>query len=155
VDVSVGDDRHMPRRFEERVGVLLGEVFQVGDGRVLLQDHLAVPVGEDLQGVLLADAEGAADLLWNDDASQIVDAANHSRGLQAVSTSRAKVFAWAEALMSGSQRQRPQELAWGRAKSLPNRRRWTGAGSTGDHRGGTASGPDRQHQRGRPGRPPD
>src|SRR5690606_5088862 len=87
VGIAVGDERDVTGGFEEAVRVFLGEVLQIGDGRVLLEDHLAVAVRKDLQGVPLADPEGSADLLGYHDAAEVVDASYNACRLHGPDTS--------------------------------------------------------------------
>lgn len=61
--VAVGDDGGELGGTGEDVAELGGKVLQPADERILLKNDLAVPRGEDLQGVALADTHGAADLL--------------------------------------------------------------------------------------------
>ena len=46
--------------------------------RVFFEDDLAVVAGENFQRVTLADAQGAADFLWNDHTTQVIDSSNDS-----------------------------------------------------------------------------
>ena len=74
--VPVGDSGGKIGAAAQRVAELDGEVLQPADQGVLLEDDLAIPCGVDLQRVALADTHGAADLLGDDDTSQIIDPAH-------------------------------------------------------------------------------
>ena len=70
--VLVGDEHRRAAGLGQGLGVLGREVPQLSDGRILLKNNLAVPLGEDFQRVTLADTEGAAYLFGNDDSAQVV-----------------------------------------------------------------------------------
>lgn len=56
----------------QRVADLRGELGQLAHGGILFENDLSVGVGVDLQRVALADTHGAADLLGDDHAAEVV-----------------------------------------------------------------------------------
>ena len=82
--VPVGDGDELARALVQGLAQLAGEIRQTAHEGVFLKHDAALAVGEDLQGVALPDAHGAADLLRDDLPAQVVDAAHdtssfHSR----------------------------------------------------------------------------
>ena len=70
--VLIGDEHRRTAGFGQCFGVLRGEVAQLADGGILFKNYLSVPLGEYLQRVTLADAQGAANFLGNDDPAEVV-----------------------------------------------------------------------------------
>ena len=70
--VPVGDNGRQLGGPGQGVAELSGKVLQPANERILLKNDLAVPGGEDLQGVTLADTHGAADLFGDHHAAQVV-----------------------------------------------------------------------------------
>lgn len=70
VAVTYGD--RPARGLVERFADLCGIAAQLAHGRIFFENDLAVLLRVDLQRVTLADAQGAADLLGDDDAAEIV-----------------------------------------------------------------------------------
>ena len=70
--VPVGNGGNMAGGGADGFAHLGGEFLQVPHGGILPEDHSPVLFRIDLQRVALADAQGAADLLGDDDPAQIV-----------------------------------------------------------------------------------
>lgn len=52
------------------------EIYTEKDGEVIFKNHLAVLLRVDFQRVALADTQGTADLLWDDDPPEVVNASD-------------------------------------------------------------------------------
>ena len=70
--VPVGDGDELARALVQGLAQLAGEIRQAAHEGVFLKHDAALAVGEDLQGVPLPDAHGAADLLGDDHPAQVV-----------------------------------------------------------------------------------
>ena len=84
VAVAHGGDR--PGGLVQRIADLHGELGQLAHRGILFKNDLPVGVGVDLQRVALADAHGAADLLGDDHAAEVVDPAHDSGCLHILKT---------------------------------------------------------------------
>ena len=76
--VAVADDDSHVAYLVKCLGVLRGKAGQLADRRIFFEDDLAFAVGVDLKRVALADTHGAADLLRDNDPSEVVDSAHDS-----------------------------------------------------------------------------
>ena len=71
-------DRHA-EVFGQNLGIDGGELAQAQQRRILFKNDFPVGIGKNFQRVALAYALGAADLLGDDHAAQLVDAAHDAR----------------------------------------------------------------------------
>ena len=76
--VPVADSSDVASVFAHRFADLRGKLRQIAHGRIFLENDLAVLFRIDLQRVAFADTECPADLLGDDDAAEVVDAAHDS-----------------------------------------------------------------------------
>ena len=71
--ITVGNEDRVSGGAKQDLAILSGNAAQLADGGILLKDDLPLVADEDLQRVALPNAHGSADLLGNNDPSQIVD----------------------------------------------------------------------------------
>ena len=76
--LPVRHSSHVARILADRVANLRSKVAQIAHGRIFFENDLAVLFCINLQRVTLADAQGSADLLGDDDAAQIIDPADNT-----------------------------------------------------------------------------
>ncbi|CDN43921.1 hypothetical protein BN871_DT_00350 [Paenibacillus sp. P22] len=76
--IPVRDQGDVSGAFAERFRIFLGEVAQLADRGVLLEDDFPVAIDKYLQRVSFADAKRTADFLRDNDTAQIIDPAHDS-----------------------------------------------------------------------------
>ena len=76
--VFIHDTGHMSRCLGKAFGVFLSECPQFPNGRIFLQNDFAFSICENFQRVAFPNSECAADFLWNDYSSQVIDSSDNA-----------------------------------------------------------------------------
>ena len=82
--VPVADHDGEAAGLREGLGILSGELCELTNGGIFLEDDFALAIRVDFKGVALADTHGSADLLRDHDAAEVIDPSHNTGSFHGV-----------------------------------------------------------------------